>query len=158
MSRFGVGDRDSVWWHGIIVPVVAVFSVPLLLMVLSSFKSAEELARNPFGLWPESWHGQNYADALTSMPFATYLANTITLCVGCVIGATFSCALVAYGLCRIQWRGSRWIFVLVMMTMLLPWQVTMIPRFVLISKLGLYNSLWAIILSLIHISEPTRPY
>ena len=146
MIRSGAGDRDAVWWHGIIIPVVAVFSVPLLLMLLSSFKSAEELARNPFGLWPESWNGQNYGDALTSMPFATYLSNTILLCIGCVVGSTLSCALVAYGLCRIQWRGSRWIFVLVMMTMLLPWQVTMIPRFVLISKLGLYNSLWAIIL------------
>ena len=64
MIRSGAGDRDAVWWHGIIIPVVAVFSVPLLLMLLSSFKSAEELARNPFGLWPESWNGQNYGDCL----------------------------------------------------------------------------------------------
>jgi multiple sugar transport system permease protein len=52
---------------------------------------------------------------------------------------------VAYGMSRVPWSGRRWLFALVVTTMLLPWHVTMIPRFVLISQLGLYNSLWAII-------------
>lgn len=129
-----------------IVPIVALFSIPLLLMLMSSFKSPEELARNPFGLLPETWNWRNYPESLRSMPFAVYLSNTLTLCFFSVLGSTLSCALVAYGLCRVRWRGSRWIFGLVVVTMLLPWQVTMIPRFVLISELGLYNSLLAIIL------------
>lgn len=140
------GRRQSRWVHAIILPVVALFALPLLVMVFSSLKSPEELARNPFGLVPESWNWSNYPDSMRSMPFAVYLGNTIALCVGCVLGSTLSCALVAYGLCRVHWRGSRWIFGLVIVTMLLPWQVTMIPRFVLIRELGLYNSLWAIIL------------
>lgn len=139
-------SRDSKWFHLLIVPIVFLFALPLLLMLMSSFKSPEELARNPFRLLPEVWNWRNYPDALDSMPFAVYLSNTIVLCMGCVIGSTLSCALVAYGLCRVRWQGSRWIFGLVIVTMLLPWQVTMIPRFVLIRELGLYNSLSAIIL------------
>jgi multiple sugar transport system permease protein len=138
--------NHSNWLHLAIAPVVALFGLPILLMLLSSFKSPEELARNPFGLIPDAWNWQNYSEALRSMPFAVYLGNTIALCIGCVIGSTLSCALVAYGLCRVQWRGSKWFFGLVIVTMLLPWQVTMIPRFVLIRELGLYNSLWSIIL------------
>ena len=79
------------------------------------------------------------------MPFASYLANTMILCAGCVVGTTLSCAIVAYGISRIRWRGQNLMFALVVGTMLLPWHVTMIPRFVLISQLGLYNSFWAII-------------
>jgi multiple sugar transport system permease protein len=79
------------------------------------------------------------------MPFALYLSNTVFLCVGCVVGTTLSSALVAFGLSRLKWRGRKLLFGLVVATMLLPWHIMMIPRFVLISEVGLYNSLWAII-------------
>ncbi|MFK7769992.1 MAG: carbohydrate ABC transporter permease [Mariniblastus sp.] len=123
----------------------AIFSLPLIMMVSGSLKSNEQLARDPYRIIPSEFHWSNYPAALESMPFLNYLNNTLLLCVGCVIGTTFSCALVAYGLSRVQWRGRKWMFALVVGTMLLPWHVTMIPRFVLISELGLYNSFWAII-------------
>ncbi len=125
--------------------VSAIFSLPLILMLSGSLKSSEQLTRDPYRIWPEQWNWSNYLAALESMPFLSYLANTMVLCVGCVMGTTLSCAVVAYGLSRVQWRGQKWIFSLVVGTMLLPWHVTMIPRFVLISQLGLYNSFWAII-------------
>jgi multiple sugar transport system permease protein len=126
--------------------VSAIFSLPLLMMVSGSFKSIEELVRDPYAVVPENFEWSNYPAALESMPFLAYLTNTMILCVGCVIGTTLSCALVAYGLSRVEWRGQKWMFALVVGTMLLPWHVTMIPRFVLISELGFYNSFWAIIL------------
>ncbi len=138
--------RTSLWAYPIVWLIVAVFSLPLLVMISGSVKSAEQLARDPYSLWPQSWQWSNYPSALDSMPFFTYLCNTLILCAGCVIGTTLSCALVAYGLARVRWSGRNWMFALVVATMLLPWHITMIPRFVLISQLGLYNSLWAIIL------------
>ncbi len=122
------------------------FTAPLLLMILGSLKSNEELARNPYGLWPESWAWENYRQVFTMLPLTTYLRNSVLLCLGCVTGSLLSCSLIAYSLARIPWQGSRWLFGTVLLTLLLPWQVTMIPRFVLISELGLYDSLWAIIL------------
>jgi multiple sugar transport system permease protein len=139
-------DQKSRWIvYGLLLGVGFVFALPLIVMVSGSLKSGEQLVRDPFGLWPEFWNWNNYPAALQAMPFATYLTNTLILCVGCVIGTTLSCALVAYGLARIQWRGRGWMFALVVGTMLLPWHITMIPRFVLIRELGLYNSFWAII-------------
>ncbi len=137
----------SNWWiYGLLWLVSAVFSLPLVVMISGSLKSGEEISLNPYGLWPENFCWSNYLESLQSMPFVVYLTNTILLCGGCVIGTTLSCSLAAYGLSRIRWRGQGWAFGLVVATMLLPWHITMIPRFVLIREIGLYNSLWAIIL------------
>lgn len=125
--------------------VALIFSFPLILMVSGSLKTGEQLVRNPYRIFPEQWNWASYPTALESMPFYSYLANTMILCVGCVVGTTLSCAVVAYGISRVEWRGQKWMFASIVVTMLLPWHVTMIPRFVLISKLGLYNSFWAII-------------
>jgi len=125
--------------------VCLVFAMPLIVMISGSLKTPEQLARDPYSLVPSAPAWNNYADAIDSMPFLGYLTNTLILCGGCVIGTTLSCALVAYGLARIPWAGKKLLFALVTLTMLLPWHITMIPRFVLISQLGLYNSFWAII-------------
>ena len=130
----------------LLIGTCVIFAIPLALMILGSLKSPEELARNPYGLWPERWAFENYRLVFSSMPFAAYLRNSLLLCIGCVGGSLLSCSLVAYGITRVGWSGRRWLFATVILTLLLPWQITMIPRFVLISKLGLYNSLWAIIL------------
>jgi multiple sugar transport system permease protein len=126
--------------------VVAGFSLPLIVMVSGSLKSAAAIVSDPYRILPAGLRWSNYWDAIHSMPFKTYLLNTIVLSAGCVVGTTSSCALVAFGFSRIRWTGGRWLFPLVISTMLLPWHITMIPRFVLISSAGLYNTHWAIIL------------
>jgi multiple sugar transport system permease protein len=67
------------------------------------------------------------------------------LCAGSVVGTVFSCSLAAYGFARLRWRGRSALFGVLIATMLLPWHVTMIPRFLLLSELGLYNSLAALV-------------
>ncbi len=132
----------------LLVTVVAVlpFAWPVVLMIVGSLKPAEQFANDPLGLVPERIAWSNYQDVFTSMPFATYFRNSLFLCLVSVVASTLSCSLVAFGLARIEWNGRRWVLASVLLTLLLPWQVTMIPRFVLISKIGLYNSLWSIIL------------
>jgi multiple sugar transport system permease protein len=126
--------------------VALLFALPLLVMLFSSLKTPEELARNPWALLPQTWRWQNYPDALSTIPYWRHLFNSLLLCTGCVIGTTLSCSLVAWSLSQIHWRGRQTAFVIVIATMLLPWQITMVPRFVLISAAGLYDSLWSIIL------------
>ncbi|MEL7500312.1 MAG: carbohydrate ABC transporter permease [Planctomycetota bacterium] len=125
--------------------VAALFSLPMIMMVAGSLKTKGQLDVDPHGLVPNPVTLSNYPMALESMPLVTYLINTLILCAGSVAGTTLSCALVAYGISRVQWNGRKWVFATVVATMLLPWHVTMIPQFVLISKLGLYNTYWAII-------------
>ncbi len=126
--------------------VSGLFLLPLFLMLLASVKPAEQLTSDPYSLLPESLRLQNYQEALQSIAYVKYLANSIVLCVCSVMGTVISCSMVAYGFARIEWRGRKVMFAILIGTMLLPWHVTMIPRFVLFSELGLYNHLAAIIL------------
>lgn len=120
--------------------------VPLAWMLLTSLKTPEQIAAQPYAWWPRPWRWQNYLEAVQAIPFFRYLANSILLCVGSVLGTLVSCSLVAYGFARLRWPGRDVMFGLLIATMLLPWQVTMVPRFVLIRELGLYDSLLALIL------------
>ncbi len=129
-----------------ILPVALLFALPIFVMLSSSLKTSIELASNPYALFPSELRWENYPSALSHIPYWQYLFNSLFLSVGCVIGSTLSCSLVAWSLSRVRWTGRRWLFPLVIGTMLLPWQITMVPKFVLLSQLGLYNSMWALIL------------
>lgn len=131
--------------HLALMGAALLFACPLAWMVLSSLKSGTEIAANPTGAWPESWQWENYADAVTVIPYGTYLRNSLVLCVGCVSGTLLSCSMVAYGFARLKWRGRKLMFGILISTMLLPWQATMIPRFLLLKEVGLYDSLAALI-------------
>lgn len=123
----------------------AVMVAPLAWMVLTSLKTSEQLAADPFSWAPQPWHWKNYAEAVAAIPFVRYLANSLLLCLGSVAGTLISCSLVAYGFARVRWPGRDLLFALLIATMLLPWQVTMAPRFLVIRELGLYDSLAALI-------------
>lgn len=123
----------------------ALMFAPLAWMVLTSLKTSEQLASDPFSWWPQPWRWENYAEAVRAIPFVRYLANSLLLCLGSVAGTLVSCSLVAYGFARVRWPGRDLVFALLIATMLLPWQVTMAPRFLVIRELGLYDSLAALI-------------
>lgn len=138
LLRFGM--------HLVLLSAAVVFATPLLWMVTSSLKSQVELNENPYALLPEKLAWENYPLAVRSMPYLVYLRNSLLLCAGSVVGTVFSCSLAAYGFARLRWRGRSALFGVLIATMLLPWHVTMIPRFLLLRELGLYDSLWALIL------------
>jgi multiple sugar transport system permease protein len=135
--------------HAILLVLAIPFLLPLVWMVSTSLKEDAQIfpregeSASPFALdnlvpAPVAWH--NYADALRDMPFLTYLGNTVVLCVLGVVGAVLSSAVVAYGFARLRFRGREPLFVLLLMTMALPAQVTMIPQFVLFRELGWYGT------------------
>nr|WP_276616009.1 carbohydrate ABC transporter permease [Paenibacillus timonensis] len=96
-------------------------------------------------LWPQNWRWENYAKALTSFPFGRYLVNSLITTVLPIIGTVFSCSLVGYAFARLKVKGSGLMFVLVLSTMLLPGEVTMIPQFILFKNLGMLDSLYPLI-------------
>lgn len=79
---------------------------------------------------------QNYKNGLTFIPFVQELRNTLVVSLCSVLGTILSCSLVAYGLAKIKWRGRNALFIIVLSTMMLPAQVTMIPVFSIFVKLG----------------------
>ena len=87
---------------------------------------------------PVKW--QNYPAALRAVPFTVYLKNTLRLCGVTVLGAVLSSAIVAYGFARLEFKGKQALFLLMISTMALPGQVTMIPVFALFRWLGWYGT------------------
>lgn len=81
-------------------------------------------------------HWENYSQAFRMMNFGRNLRNTLFICVTVVIGTLLSCSLVAYSFARIPWKGRDVVFVCVLATMMLPYQVTLIPLFAMYRSLG----------------------
>lgn len=122
-------------------------ALPLLWMLSTSLKADDQVyaGSGDKGITlgsmipnPPVW--SNYPKALSTVPFDMYLRNTVTLCAVCVIGAVISSACVAYGFARIDFRGRGPLFGILIATMALPGQVTMIPVFELFRSLGWYGS------------------
>lgn len=126
--------------------VTAAFVLPLYWMVIGSLKDTQEFFQRPPTWWVHSPRWENYQEAVTRIPFATFLGNSLFYALGSAMGACLSAALVAYGFSKLQWRGRDWVFGLVMLTMFLPYQVTMIPTFLVFRAAGLVDTLWPLIL------------
>jgi multiple sugar transport system permease protein len=112
---------------------------PLVWMLSTALKSDAEVMINT-GLIPWDWRWDNFAKAWNSAPFDTYLKNTIYLTVIGLIGAIVSNTLIAYGFAKLNFVGKDLIFMCVLGTMMIPGMVTMIPSYVLFSKIGWVGS------------------
>lgn len=135
--------RSSRLTHPLLLLLAAGFLLPVVWMVLSSLKPPGQLESE---LWPRSLHWQNYAEVLQSEDYLRYLANSLALSLLTVAGSVCSCTLVAYGFSRLQWPGRDALFFVLIATMLLPFHVTMLPRFQLFAWLGMYNTWWPLVL------------
>ena len=136
-------ERPAKISHPLIVLIAVGFSLPILWMVLSSFKPPGQ-PENEF--WPRSWYWENYRAVISETNYVRFLWNSILLSVLNVAGTLVSCTLVAYGFSRLKWPGRDFLFFVLITTMLLPFHVTMLPRFKLFSALGMYNTYWPLVL------------
>jgi multiple sugar transport system permease protein len=140
-------SRKSAHWLAYLVLIVGslAFLYPFIWMISASLRSLEEIAVSGMNVWPESWRWDNYVKALTAFPFGSYLINTLLTTIFPIIGTVLSCSLVGYAFARFKVKGSGFLFLLVLSTMLLPGEVTMIPQFILFKKLGMLDSLYPLI-------------
>ena len=90
----------------------------------------------------EHWEWKNFVRVLTnpSRPFLRYAMNTMIIVTGTIVGTLLSCSLVAYPFARLHFRGKEFLFTLLIITMLIPWQVLMIPQFLMFHKMGWYGT------------------
>lgn len=118
-----------------------VFALPLYWMLITSLKTDPQIFVFPPVWWPNPIKWQNYVRAVTVFPFPLYARNTLTICILSMLGQTISSSLCAYGFARIQWRLREPLFILVLSTMMLPYQVTQIPLYIVFRRLGWINTL-----------------
>ena len=114
----------------------AAFILPLVWLLSTSLKGDTGLFEIPPKWIPEPVHWSNFRKAVESFPFLRYTWNTVFVTGMSMIGAMLSSSLVAYAFARLRWPGREVWFVLLLATMMLPGQVTMIPLFILFKELG----------------------
>lgn len=115
--------------------------LPILWMLSTSLKASGDVLLLPPKWIPDTLHWSNYVDAMKAQPFALYYRNTVVYTLLAVVGETLSSAMVAYALARLRGPGHRIFFLVILSTMMLPWQVTLIPQFLLFRELGWVDSL-----------------
>ncbi len=122
-----------------------IFSLPFFWTVGSSLKPLTEIYIFPPTLWPKVIRWANYSDVFRLAPFALFIWNTVVITVLAMIGQILSASAVAYGFSRFRFPGREWLFFLVLSTMMLPWQVTIVPTFLLFRYLGWINTFMPLI-------------
>jgi multiple sugar transport system permease protein/sn-glycerol 3-phosphate transport system permease protein len=115
--------------------LVLAYGVPFLWLVASSLKTSTELFAVPTVWIPKIPQWRNYVLSLTAFPFLPYLRNTLLIVICNILGSVISATLAGYGFARIKWKGRNAVFIVVLMTMMLPFQVTMIPLFMVFQRL-----------------------
>lgn len=111
------------------------FLVPFFFLLMGSFKTTSELFRVPSQWLPDRFHLDNYVELFTTIPFFLYLKNTLIIVIFNMTGAVFSNSLIGYGFARLRWPGRDKVFMLVLVTMILPYQVTLIPLYLMFTKM-----------------------
>jgi ABC-type glycerol-3-phosphate transport system permease component len=121
--------------YAVLAVLVLVYGVPFYWLVISSLKTSTELFTVPVVWFPKNLQWGNYLRAIFAFPFFLYLRNTLFIVMCNIVGSVISCTLAGYGFSRIKWKGRNYVFIIVLMTMMLPFQVIMIPLFMVFQKL-----------------------
>jgi multiple sugar transport system permease protein len=135
---------NSVARHSLLIAVAIVFLSPFIFVIFTSLMTRDQALTR--AIWPHPFRFQNYADVLSNEPLLRWTWNTFLIAFVSSIGVVISCAPPAYALSRMRFRGRNLVFLLVLSTMMLPIQVTIIPLYVLFSHLGWIGSLKPLII------------
>lgn len=126
----------------VLLTVMAVyFLAPFVYMLFTTFKTEAEAIAYPPKLLPETWRFSNFADAWAAQDFGRYFLNSLLVTLGTTAGQIISCSLVAYGFARYEFKGKNILFMILLSTMMIPWDVTMIPQYMEFKVFGWINTL-----------------
>jgi len=128
--------------HAVLIAGGIIVMIPLAWMLSTSLKPPHQITKFP-PIWiPDPFVWSNYVRAVTIFPvsFVVFVRNSMYMSLMITLGTVLSNAVVAFAFARLTFRGSRVLFIIVLSTMMLPQQVTMIPLFILFSKFGWINT------------------
>lgn len=128
----------------LLTAVAIVMIAPFVWMLVTSLTPASELYRYPPSL-PDSLAPENYTEVFGRFPFGRFTVNSLTIAVLATVGTLASASLAAYAFARMEFRGRRALYWIVLATMMVPFQVTMVPIFFVIKTLGWIDSHAALI-------------
>ena len=132
--------------YGLLGAGSIIILMPFAWMISTSLKDLSHVFRWPPEFIPNPVVWSNYPTALTKLPFDIYLGNTLLIVGATLIGELGVSAVVAYAFSRLRWRGRDALFIVVLATMMLPRQVTLIPDFLIFRYFGMYDTYWPLVI------------
>ena len=124
-------------WHLVLIPATIILIFPFAWLLITSLETPAEALHFPPILIPHHLDFSNYPQALQEAPFSRFLLNSALVAVLTVIGNLVMCALAGYAFARYRFFGRGLLFVLIMVTLMVPFQVTMIPEYLITKWLGI---------------------
>lgn len=132
-------------WHLALAPIAILFGLPFAWMVISSFMSTAQINRFPPTIIPGSLHLGGWETVLGGAEFPRWFLNSTIVAVVTVISNLIFCSMAGYAFARLKFRGSTTVFLLILATLIIPFQITMIPTFIVMHDLHLSDTLGALI-------------
>ncbi|MEQ8598766.1 MAG: carbohydrate ABC transporter permease [Devosia sp.] len=132
----------SVLAHALLISASILMLYPLLWLLAASFKPENEIFTS--GIWPSlSWDIDSYFRGWNAMrvSFTVFFMNSFVIAFLCVVGNLIACSMAAYAFARLSFKGRNFWFAMMLMTLMLPYQVTLIPQYVLFRDLGWVNTI-----------------
>ena len=135
------GRVFSVLKHAGLITVSLVMIYPLIWLVVSSFKPNDEIFRD-LSIFTTNLTVENYVNGWNDLqfPFSTFLLNSSIISIGAILGNLISCSLAAYAFGRLKFKGRNLLFALMLATIMLPFQVVLVPQFTIFKELGWLNT------------------
>jgi multiple sugar transport system permease protein len=125
-------------WHLVLLPATLVLIFPFVWLVVTSVETPAEALHFPPILIPHELHFANYPDALAAAPFGRFFLNSTVVAVTTVLCNVVFCSLAGYAFARLRFLGRGALFAVIMATLMVPFQVTMIPQFIITKWLGVH--------------------
>jgi multiple sugar transport system permease protein len=125
-------------WHLVLVPATILLIFPFVWLIVTSVETPAEALHFPPVLIPRELHFANYPNALAAAPFGRFFINSAVVAVTTVLCNLVFCSLAGYAFARLRFLGRGALFAVIMATLMVPFQVTMIPQFIITKWLGVH--------------------
>ncbi len=134
--------RDPLRWlfFAVFLVITLALLLPVIIIVLTAFKPASEVNAYPPTLFPQHWTLDNFAAIFRQLPFGRLILNSFAFAGGVTVFALVFDSLAAYALARLDFRGSRVLLIVIIASLMIPFQATLIPIYQLVSNLGWVNT------------------
>ena len=130
----------------IVLIAVALFTlIPFVWMISSSLKLDREVFAYPMKWIPETFHWENYVLIWQKVPMLTYFKNTAFIAIVVTCLQTLTSSFAAYAFAKLNFKGRDTLFLCYIATIAVPWQAYMLPQFIMMRSMGLYDTLWAMV-------------
>lgn len=132
----------------VIICLLIVFLIlfPFAWLVISTFKLQKDIIKWPPTFWPKTWTFDNYVDVFDRIPMARYISNTVIFAGAVSLFSAFFDSLAGYAFAKLEFRGKELLFNIVLLTMLVPFQIIMIPLYIELNIVGILNTFVGLIL------------